>query len=169
AGSRRASGDDGFRLASVGNAAANFADHFLQAVAHGQFVDPGLREIAAQAKQTCATVFWRSELGVPIGATQDDVGNTRKRLSIIDDGGAAPEAHDSRERRPDAGDAAFAFERLHQRRCFADFICARPAVPVDLAVASAAEAVFTKEPFGIGIPDRILPVYRKLAVLTPAV
>ena len=39
-------------------------------------------------------------------------------------------------------------------------------MPVDLEVASAAEDVFAKEAFGIGIADRFLHDYREIAVLT---
>src|SRR6202040_1223068 len=37
----RAAGDNGFELASIGNAAANVIDHLLQRIAKRQFVDAG--------------------------------------------------------------------------------------------------------------------------------
>ena len=56
-------------------------------------------------------------------------GTAGQRLGIIDDRRPAPEPNHGRERRPDARNAALAFERFHQRRFFADFVRARAAVP----------------------------------------
>ena len=77
-------------------------------------------------------------------------------LGVVDDRWAAIEAHDGRERRLDARNAALAFERLHQRRLFAHFISARAGLRNDLKFSVGAEDVFAEKALGVGIGDGLL-------------
>ena len=86
-------------------------------------------------------------------------------LRIINDRGAAPQADHGRERWTDARNAALAFKRLHQRRFFANFVCTRSAVPINVQIVSAAENILAKKSLGVGVFDRLLHDDRQIAIL----
>jgi hypothetical protein len=67
--------------------ATHFINHPKQVETHGQLVDTGLIHMAGEAKQTSATVFWRSEVSEPLSSIQNDWGNRTERLYIIKNGG----------------------------------------------------------------------------------
>ena len=91
-------------------------------------------------------------------------------LRVVDDGGAAVEADHGREGRPDARDAALAFERLHQRGLFADLIGAGAGLGDDVEVdARHAEDVLAEEALGVGVGDGLLHDVEQVAVLAAQV
>src|ERR1019366_5880701 len=61
--------------------------------------------------------------------------------------------------------AALAFERLHQRRFFANFVSARSTVPVNVEIVSAAEDILAEKALRIGVLDRLLHDHRQVAIL----
>src|SRR5258708_5730977 len=121
--------------------------------------------MATEAEQARAAVFRRPQTCIPLGAAQKNVRNARQRLGIIDDRRPAPESHDRREGRTDTWNAALAFERLHQRRLFANLVSPRAAVPENVKIVSAAEDVLAEKAFGIGIAQRLLHDDREIPVL----
>src|SRR5450432_2705255 len=141
AGGRRPAGDHGLELFSVGDAAAHFVDHFPEAVAHGQFVNAGAFDVPAQEEEAGAPVAVGAKLGVLGPADAQHVRDGGDGLGVVDDRGAAVEADHGGEGRPDSGDAALAFERLHQGGLFADLISARAGVRDDVEIHAAAEDV----------------------------
>src|SRR6185437_9183362 len=100
-------------------------------VAHGEFVDSGTLDVAADGEKTRSAVAWRPGLRKGRAAHVDDVRYGSDGLGVIDHRGAAVETDDCRKRRLDAWDAALAFERFHQSGLFADFVCARAALGDD--------------------------------------
>ena len=80
-----------------------------------------------------------------------NVGDAGQRFGIIDDRRTAPQSDHGREGRPNARNAALAFERLHQRRFFADFVSSSAAVPVHIEVAPAAKDVLAEKSLGVGV------------------
>jgi hypothetical protein len=69
-------------------------------------------------------------------------GHAGDGLGVVDDRGAAVKADHGREGRLDARDAALAFERLHERGLFADFVGACAALRDDLEFRLGAENAF---------------------------
>ena len=120
--------------------------------------------MSAQAKQSCAAIFRWAQVGKPVRATKEDVGNTGQRLGVIDDGGSAPESDDSREGRPDSRDAALAFQRFHQCGFFTDLIRARATVPVNVEIVAAAEDILAQETAGVGVGNRLLHDFQQIAI-----
>src|SRR6185312_89527 len=125
-----------------------------------------LRDIAAQTEQARAAIFWRTQVRVPLGSAEDDRRNARECLGIVDDCWAAPEANYSREGRSNARNAALAFERFHQRRFFADLICACTPVPVNVEVVTAPKNILAEKAPRIGIGNGLLHDLGKITILT---
>ena len=161
---RRSTGNDSLQFASIRNTAADVVEHLLQVVAHRQFVDAGLGDVAAQAKQPRAAVLRRAQLRKPISTVKHNVRNVGQRLSIINDRRPAPQSNDGREGWPDARDAALAFQRLHQRRLFAHFVSPGATVPVNVEGAAAAENILAAKSLGISIADRLLHDDRQISI-----
>ncbi len=110
----------------------------------------------------------RSEpsFGVGRAAHEQDVRGGGDGLGVVDDGGAAVEADDGGEGRLDARDAALAFERLHQRGLFADFVGAGAGLGDDVEVeALDAEDVLAEEALGVGVGDGALDDVEEVAIL----
>ena len=160
-----AAGDDGLELLAVRDAAGYLVDHLLEVVAHGQLVDAGALDVAADAEEARAAVALGAELGVGLAAHEEDVRRAGDGLGVVDDGGAAVEADDGREGRLDARDAALAFERLHQRRLFADLVGSGAGLGDDVEVDAGAEDVLAEEAPGVGIGDGLLHDLEQVAVL----
>ena len=163
-GAGRAAGDDGFELFAVLDAAGYFVDGFAERVAHGEFVDARALDVAADAEETSAAVALAAELGVGLAAHEQDVRGCGDGLGVIDDGGTAVEADDSREGRLDAGDAALAFERLHEGGLFADLVGSGAGLGDDVEVDAAAEDVFAEEALGVGVGYGLLHDLEEVAV-----
>ena len=155
-GRRGSAGNDGLQLLAVGNAAADLVDHLLEVVAHGQFVDAGAFDVAAEAEEARAAVAFGAEFGVVRGADAEDVRNGGDGLGVVDDGGPAVESDDRGEGRADARDAALAFQRFHQRGFFADFVRAGAGLGDDVEVDAGAEDVLAEEALGVGLGDGAL-------------
>src|SRR5258708_13068138 len=102
AGSGRSARHHRFQLPSVRNTATHFINHLLQAVSHRQFVDSRLRHIAAQAEQPRAAILRRTNLGVPLGATQHDGSTAGQCLRIIIYRSPTPHPNHPNEARPNA-------------------------------------------------------------------
>ena len=85
-------------------------------------------------------------------------------LGIVDDRGSAIKAHDGREGRLDARNAALAFERLHQRRLFADFVGACAGLRDDLEFGIGAEDVLAQKALGVGVGDGLLHDLEQIAI-----
>src|SRR5208282_4737246 len=75
------------------------------------------------------------------------------RSSDLDDRRAAVEAHDGGEGRLDAGIAALAFQRFHQRRFFAALVGARARVNQQVEVEPGAKNVVPKITARVGFGD----------------
>ena len=110
----------------------------------GSSYTPG-RSTWPDAEQPRAAVALRAELRVGLAAHQQNVRRVGNRLGVVDDGGAAVQADHGREGRPDARDAALAFERLHQRRLFADLVRARAGLRDDVEVEAASRKCSCRE------------------------
>ena len=117
-------GTTAFEFAPAANAAGYLVDHLLEVVTHGQLVDAGALDVAADAEQARAAVALRAHGGVGLRTHLDDVRHGGDGLGVVDDRRPAVEADHGRERRLNAGNAALAFERLHQRRLLAHFVSA---------------------------------------------
>src|SRR5262249_38542640 len=113
---------------------------------------PGF-QVSSQTEQACSAVFRRAQIRKPLRAAKNNWWNARERLGIIDDGRSCPESHDSRERRPNARHSALAFERFHQRRFLANFVCAGTAMPVNVEVVPRPEDVLAEKALRIRIGD----------------
>src|SRR5438876_11881859 len=98
--------------------------------------------MSAQTDQTRSAVFRRTEIREPLCSAKNNVRHAGQRFRIINDGWPTPQPNNSREGRPNARDAALAFERLHQSRLLANLVSARAAMPVDFKIASRTENVF---------------------------
>ncbi len=147
------------------NAAGNVVDHLLEVVAHGQLVDARALDVAADAEQTRAAVARSADRRVGCRAHGDDVGHGGDGLGVVDDRGTAVEADDGREGRLDARNAALAFERLHERRFFADFVGARAGLRDDLEFSFGAEDVLAEKAAIVGVGDGALHDLEEIAVL----
>ncbi len=165
----RSAGNDGLEIAAAADAACNFVDHFFEVVAHGQLVDAGALDVAADAEEPRAAVARRANGGVGCRAHVDDVGHGGDGLGVVDDRGTAVEADDGREGRLDAGNAALAFERLHERRFFADFVGARAGLRDDLEFGAGAEDVLAQKAAIVGVGDGALHDFEQIAVLAAQV
>ena len=86
-------------------------------------------------------------------------------LRVVDDGGAAVEADDGREGRLDAGDAALAFERLHEGGLFADLVGAGAGLGDDVEVDAGAEDVLAEKALGVGVGDGLFDDLEQVAIL----
>ena len=125
--------------------------------------------MAAEAEEARAAIALRAELGVFGAPHAEDVRDGGDGLRVVDDGGSAIESDHRRKRRADARDAALAFEGLHQRRLFADFVGAGAGLGDDIEVEAGAEDVLAEEAFGIGLGDGALHDLEQVAVLAAQV
>src|SRR6185312_11006302 len=137
--------------------------------AHGQFVNARALDVAADSEQARATVAFRADFGIGFAAHQQNVRHGGDGFGVVDDGGAAVESDYSREWRLDAGNAALAFERLHQRRLFADFVRASAGLRHDVEVDAGTEDVLAEEAPGVGIGDSLLHDLAQVAILAAQV
>ena len=95
----------------------------------------------------------------------DDMRHRRNGLGVVDDRGSAVETHDSREGRLDARNAALAFERLHQRRLFAHFVCARAGLRDDLKFGVGSEDVLAQKALRVRVGNGLLHDLEQIAIL----
>src|SRR5579862_7719378 len=121
--------------------------------------------MAAEAKQTRAAIFRRTQAGVPLRPAKNNVRNAGQGFSIVNYGRPAPESNHGREGRPDARNPALALERFHERRFFSHFVGARAAVPVNVEILSAAENVFAEKAARVHVGNLLLHDFEKIAVL----
>src|SRR5262245_19710888 len=110
--------------------------------------------MSAQAKQPCAAVLRRAQVGEPFRAAKNDVRDAGESFGVIDDSRSAPQPDYSREGGTNPWHAALAFERLHESRLFADFVRACAAMPVNFEIAAAAKYFFPEKPLRVRIGDR---------------
>src|ERR1700716_1395653 len=89
-----------------------------------------------------------------------------KRLDVVNHRRRSVEADDSRERRANAGIAALAFERFHQRRFFSAFVGARAGVRDHIEIKSAAEDVLAQVACLVGFRERFVHDVQDVAILT---
>ena len=164
-GTRCAAGHHGLECLAVGNAAGNVVDHLLQVVTHRQLVDTGSIDVAADAEQARAAIALRADLRVCGAAYLDDEGHAGDGFGVVDDCGTAIEPDDGGEGRLDARYATFAFERLHERRLFADFIGASTRLRNGVKIEAAAEDVLAQDAALITLRQRPLRNLEKIAVL----
>ena len=97
------------------------------------------------------------------------MGHRGDGFGIINDGGTAVEADDGREGRPDARNAAFAFERLHQGRFFAHFVSAGAGLGDDLEFCVGAKDVLAEKAAIVGVGDCLFHDFEEIAVLAAQV
>jgi len=92
-------------------------------MAERNFVDPWFIDVAGKHRAVvCRPFFGVAAIGVGFSALENDCRNRAQRFHIVDDRGAAVEAHYSREGRLNARIPALAFERFHQRRFLAALV-----------------------------------------------
>ena len=154
-----------FQGASVGNAAAHFVDGLSQIVAQGKLVDAGAGDVSAEVEQARAAVALDADFGILLAAHEQDGRNAGEGLGVVDDRRPAPESDDGRKRRTDAGNAALAFERLHEGGLFADLVGSGAAMPIDLEIVAGAEDVLAADAARIGVGDSLLHDLQQVAVL----
>jgi len=123
----------------------NVVDHLLQVVAHGQLVNAGPLQLATHAEETGTAVARRTQAGKPLAAPRMMCG-TLASVSALLITVARPTVRPRPERRPDAGHAPLAFERLHQRRFFAYFVSACAGMGEDVEIDARAEDVLPMKP-----------------------
>src|SRR6266852_4690875 len=121
--------------------------------------------MAGNGKHARAAVPGSAAVGVGFGALEDDRGNGAERFDIVNDGGAAVEADDSREGRPDARIAALAFQRFHKSRFFATFVSARAGVDQEVEIEAGAEDIFTEIAARISFFKRAFDDIEDVAIL----
>src|ERR1035437_2683781 len=161
----RSAGHHALQIPTLGHAARDVVDHLLQVVAHGQLIYAGFLEFAAHAEQARPTVSGRAQIGEPFATAQDDVWHAGQGLGIVDHGWPAPQSDDCRERRPNARYAALAFERLHQRRLFANFVSARAGMREDFEINAGAEDVLADEAARVSVGHGLLHDLEQVAIL----
>ncbi len=61
-----------FKVASVGDAAADLVDGLAQVVAEGKFVDAGARDVSAELEEAGAAVALDADLGVLLAAHENE-------------------------------------------------------------------------------------------------
>jgi len=103
-------GTTAFNVRPLGMPPPTLVDHLPKVVAHGQFVDARLGDVATQKNSRVPPFFGVPHFAYQSPAAVNNVRHIGQRLGIIDDRGPAPEANDRREGRPDARYAALAFE-----------------------------------------------------------
>src|SRR4051794_15951596 len=121
--------------------------------------------MSAKAEEASAAVLRRAVVGELLSAHENDVGDGSQALDIINDGGAAPESDNSRERRTDARNATLSFERLHEGRFFANFISAGAGVPIAIELLAGAKDVIAEKALGVGVVNRLLHDCEQVAIL----
>ncbi len=131
---------------------------------------PGLLTWPLMPKRRVPPLRSSRPLGVGWASHADDVRHGGNGLGVVDDGGSAVEADDSGEGRLDAGNAALAFEGLHEGGFFADFVGSGAGLGDDLKLRLAAEDILAQEAFCMGICDGLLPTdLKQVAVLAAQV
>ena len=98
--------------------------------AQRQLIDAGLVHMPGEAEQPRAAVLRRAERRERRAAIANDRRHRAERLDVVQHRGALERAGDRRKRRPDARDAALAFERFEQRRFLAALVRAGAGVRV---------------------------------------
>ena len=78
--------------------------------------------------------------------------------------GPPHKTHNRREGRPDARNAALAFERFHQRRLFAHFVGACAGVHEDVEIDARAEDVLADEAARVGVGHRVFHDLDQIAI-----
>ncbi len=76
--SRRAAGDDGLQSTPAAHAARYFVDHLFEVVAHGQLVDAGPLNVAANAEETRPAIARRTNRRKGRAAHRDHVRHGRR-------------------------------------------------------------------------------------------
>src|ERR1700722_363576 len=101
--------------------------------------------MAADAEEARAAVARCADCCISGRAHLNDVRHGGDGLGVVDDRGAAVEPDDSGEWRLDAGNAALALERFHERGFLADFVSACAGLGDDLEFSFGAEDVFAEK------------------------
>src|SRR4030095_105779 len=125
---RTATGNDPLELSAVGHAAAIFVKKFHEWIAHLQFIDAGLADVAAHAEELGAFALFRAHGCVGCRAVLDDPRKRRQRLDIVNHRRAAEKTMGRRKRRFKLRPPSPAFQRRQQRRFFAANVSAGPSV-----------------------------------------
>src|ERR1700722_7274237 len=139
---RAASGNDRLQFFAVADTAANILDQTLHRKAHRQLVNPGLIDVPGNREHAGSSVFRSAQPGIPFAALEDNGRPRTERFDVVDHRGAAVQTGDGRERRPNAGIAALAFERFHQGRFFAALVGSRASVGDHIEIETAAQNIF---------------------------
>src|SRR5205809_3551911 len=121
--------------------------------------------MSAQTEQTRSAVLRRTKVREPLCSAKNNVRHAGQRFRIINDGWPTPQPNDGRKGRPDAGDAALAFERLHQGRLFPDLIGASATMPINFKIATGTEDIFAEKSFGVCIGNRLLRDLEQIPIL----
>ena len=109
--------------------------------------------MTGDAQHASAAILRRAAVRVSFAAFVNDGRHGAQCFYVVDNRGAAIQSHDRGEGRLDARVAALPFERLHQRRFLAAFICARAGVSQQIKVKTGAQNVFAQVAGGISFGD----------------
>src|ERR1019366_9165680 len=160
----RTAGNNRFQLAPVTQTAAKFrvVDEFAnRRLTDFDFVVAWAFYMAAQADDARAGVVRRAELGKFHAAHRDDVLHVAKRLDVVDDGRAHPQAEHRRKiRRFDARIRPLAFERFDEAGFLAANVSARAAMDVNFQIVTGAENVLAEEIILAGFLDGAIQNFR---------
>ena len=158
-------GNDRLQLLPAAHAAADFVDHAQEVEAHRQFVNAGLVDVAGEAEHAGAAVLRRAEIREHSPPFSDDGRHGAEGLDVVQHGGRLQGARHRREGRPDARDAALAFERFEQRRFLAALVRARAGVRVEVEVEAGALDVLAQPAARVRFGDGLVHDVDQVAVL----
>ena len=133
--------------------------------AQRQLVNAGLVHVAGEAEQPGAAVLRRAERREGRAAVANDGRNRAEGLDVVQHRRALERARDGRKRRPDARDAALAFERIEQRRFLAALVGARAGVRVEVEIEAGAVNVLAQIALRVGFGDGAVHDLDQVAIL----
>src|SRR5215469_4550319 len=144
---------DRFNFLSARHTAADFVDHALHVEAHWQLVDAGPIHVARDGVEAGTAIPRCAKFGVPFATAQNHCRNGAESLDVVDDGGAAVQADNSREGRANARITALAFERFHERGFLAAFIGTSAGMREQVKIEPASQNIFAEIPLRVGFRD----------------
>src|SRR5713101_3338822 len=125
----------------------------------------GLLDVAADRDHARAFSLLGASLRVLGPAVPHDPRHGRERLDVVDRGGHAPGALDSRKRRPGAWLRPLALEGLEERRLFAADVRAMPAVEAHVHRVVGAEGVVAEVALRMSLGDGVAQLLVREVVL----
>src|ERR1017187_6690783 len=108
-------GLDGLDRVTVRSAAAHFLDDLPERNSHRHFDEAVVGDLAGEREHFRALAFLRAETRIPVRSFADDGRDVGKRLDVVDERGATPQAALRREGRTRTRRAALAFDGSHER------------------------------------------------------